>query len=148
MEQTNKVNKAVIYARVSTEEQAEKEISIPSQIDLCKKYAEQNGIEIVNIYVDAGKSGRSDERKAFQTLILEAKKEHQPFDAILVYNYSRFSRNEMDSLVYEQLLDRKGIRLISITQPLPEDNAIRILVRGIFRVIDSMVCSQCFTGSA
>ena len=128
--------RAVIYARVSTEEQAQKELSIPSQIELCKNFAIQNNIEIVDIFVDAGKTGTNTEREAFQELIIQSKKTPPPFNAILVYNYSRFSRNELDSIVYEELLDRQKIKLISITQPLPEDNAIRGLVRGIFRVID------------
>ncbi|GEM_PF-6340662 len=129
--------RAVIYARVSTEEQAQKELSIPSQIEICKKFAVQNGYEVIDIFIDAGKSGTTSEREAFQELIAQAKKKPPPFNAILVYNYSRFSRNEMDSIVYEELLDRQHIKLISVTQPLPEDNAIRGLVRGIFRVIDN-----------
>lgn len=129
--------RAVIYARVSTEEQANKELSIPSQVELCKQYAVNNGIEIVNIFVDAGKSGTTSEREAFQELISQCKQSLPPFEAILVYNYARFSRNELDSIVYEELLERNNIKLISITQPLPEDSAIRTLVRGIFRVIDT-----------
>ena len=129
--------RAVIYARVSTEEQAQRELSIPSQIDICRKFAVQNGYEVVDVFIDAGKSGTTSERESFQELISQAKKKPPPFNAILVYNYSRFSRNEMDSIVYEELLDRQNIKLISITQPLPEDNAIRGLVRGIFRVIDN-----------
>ena len=129
--------RAVIYARVSTEEQAQRELSIPSQIDICKKFATQNGYEVIDIFIDAGKSGTTSEREAFQELIAQAKKKPPPFNAILVYNYSRFSRNEMDSIVYEELLERQNIKLISVTQPLPEDNAIRGLVRGIFRVIDN-----------
>lgn len=129
--------RAVIYARVSTEEQAIKELSIPSQIELCKQYALQNGIEIANIFIDAGKSGTTIEREAFQELIALCKQSPPPLDAILVYNYARFSRNEMDSIVYEELLERNNIKLISITQPLPEDTAIKTLVRGIFRVIDT-----------
>ena len=44
--------KAALYARVSTEEQAKEGYSIAAQISEIRKYAEQNGLEIVDEYVD------------------------------------------------------------------------------------------------
>ena len=45
--------KAVIYARVSSDEQQKEGFSIPAQIDLLKSYAEKNNIEVVKVYEES-----------------------------------------------------------------------------------------------
>ena len=40
------MKRAVLYARVSTDEQAEKGYSLSSQIEACRKYAEGHGFSI------------------------------------------------------------------------------------------------------
>jgi DNA invertase Pin-like site-specific DNA recombinase len=42
--------KAVIYARVSSDEQQKEGFSIPAQIELLESYAKKNNIEVVKIY--------------------------------------------------------------------------------------------------
>ena len=41
--------RAVLYARVSTDEQADKGYSLPSQIKSCREYAAKHGLEVVAI---------------------------------------------------------------------------------------------------
>lgn len=65
---------AVLYARVSTEEQASRDNSIPAQIKAIKQFAAKNGLYIVNEYVDEGKSARTEDRPQFQQMISDAKK--------------------------------------------------------------------------
>ena len=48
-------NKAVIYARYSSNSQ--KEQSIEGQIRICTEYAERNGLNIVDTYIDRALSG-------------------------------------------------------------------------------------------
>lgn len=57
--------KAVIYARVSTEEQLES-WSVPAQVRECESYCQQKGWQLGDIYREEGKSARSDsiEKKA------------------------------------------------------------------------------------
>ncbi len=55
---TNKPIKVAIYARVSTEEQAEQGYSIDAQLDTLRDYCRRNGKEIYDEYVDAGISGK------------------------------------------------------------------------------------------
>lgn len=115
---------AALYIRVSTEDQTE--YSPDSQIKLCYKYAKEHNITILenHIYRDDGISGRSiDKRLEFQRMIANAKKKPKPFDIILVYDFSRFARNRQDSIIYKALLRKQlGIDIISITQPLSNDN--------------------------
>ena len=55
----NNKTKAVLYARVSTEEQATEGYSINAQKELLYEYANKNNIEIIEEYIDEGKSGKS-----------------------------------------------------------------------------------------
>lgn len=58
-----------IYVRVSTQEQAQKGMSIDEQLDTLRRFAEYRGFEIVGEYVDRGFSGGSDKRPQFMTLM-------------------------------------------------------------------------------
>ena len=48
---------------------------------------------------------------------LSKSKEH-PFDVILVWKYSRFARNQEESIVYKSLLKKNNVEVISISEPL------------------------------
>lgn len=60
----NNMKGAVIYARYSCERQTEQ--SIEGQLRECYKYAEQNGLTIINEYIDRAMTGTNDNRPAFQ----------------------------------------------------------------------------------
>ncbi len=89
-----------IYARVSTEEQAERDLSIPFQLERCRYHAQGNGWDIVKEFVDAGESARTDKRHDFQRMIAAAR--CKEFDIILVHKLDRFARNDYDFIVYEK----------------------------------------------
>jgi Site-specific recombinases, DNA invertase Pin homologs len=61
--------KVAIYARVSTEGQAEEEVPINGQIDECRKFATSKGWEVTEVFTDAGFSGRTDDRPSFRRMI-------------------------------------------------------------------------------
>ena len=44
--------RAVIYCRVSTDEQAEKGYSLPVQLVACQKYAQGNGFQVVSEFCE------------------------------------------------------------------------------------------------
>ena len=70
----NELKKVVIYARVSSERQAEKDLSIPAQIKALKKFAMDRGWEVISEYIDEAESARTANRPAFQEMIEAAKK--------------------------------------------------------------------------
>ena len=78
---------AVVYARYSSEKQNDQ--SIEGQLDICQKYAAQNGLEIVDTYIDRAMSGTNDQRPAFQQMLADCAKP-VPWDIILVYAIDRF----------------------------------------------------------
>lgn len=110
--------KAIVYARVSTQKQAEKEISIPAQIELAKKYAQENDIEIVKIFADEGISGTVSNRPAFQEAIQFCKEEKIPI--FLVYDTSRFSRDRIDAAFYKRQLRKHGTEVVYFGIPIPK----------------------------
>ncbi len=65
--------KAVLYARVSSEKQAEKDLSIPAQLKAMQKYAIKRGWDVVREFVDEAESARTANRPAFQEMITLAK---------------------------------------------------------------------------
>ena len=127
--------RVVLYARVSSEKQAEKDLSIPAQLKALRKYALQRNWEIITEYVDKAESARSASRPGFQEMITAAKKKEKSFDIILVWKLSRFPRNREDSIIYKSLLRKRGISLISINEQI-DDSAAGKLLEGMIEVID------------
>lgn len=87
------------YIRVSTDKQ--EELSPNAQKRLILDYAKKNDIIISSsdIYMENGISGRkAAKRPAFQEMIAKAKSKEHPYDVILVWKYSRFARNQEESL--------------------------------------------------
>ena len=127
--------KVALYARVSSDQQAEKNNSIPSQLRLLNEYALKHNMTVYKEYVDEGESALSVNRPAFLEMITETKKKFPPFQAILVWKLSRFARNRQDSIVYKAMLKKRGIDVISISEPI--DNTPQgQLMEGMIEVID------------
>ena len=107
----------VIYARYSSSSQREE--SIEGQIDACKKYAAQNGMTIINEYIDRAASARNDNRPQFQKMIEDS--DSGQFEIVLVYQFDRFARNRLDSILNKRTLMENGVRVISATEPISDD---------------------------
>jgi len=127
--------KVAIYARVSSDQQAEKNNSIPSQIRLLHEYADKHNMTIHQEYVDEGESALSVNRPAFMQMITDAKKHVSPFQAILVWKLSRFARNRQDSIVYKSMLKKHNIDVVSISEPIDATPQGQ-LMEGMIEVID------------
>ena len=112
---------AAAYLRVSTERQDE--YSLDSQLKLIRDYAAKNDYIVPDefIFVDDGISGRSAKKRTqFQNMVGWAKEKDRPFEAILVWKFSRFARNQEESIVYKSMLSRCGVSVVSISEPLAE----------------------------
>lgn len=114
---------AACYIRVSTDKQ--EELSPASQLKEIRKWAKDNGYILTDDYIfmeNEGISGRkADKRLEFQRMIATAKVKPKPFDAIIVWKFSRFARNQEESTFYKGLLRKKlGIDVISISEPVIE----------------------------
>ena len=68
-------------------------------------------------------------------MIDEGSKPKAPFDVILVWKFSRFTRKREHAVAFKSQLRRKGIRVVSITEQA-EDNATGRLLEGIIESVD------------
>ena len=94
----------VIYARYSSDNQQ----SIEGQLRECKVFAEKNGIQIIDTYIDRAMSAKTDNRPDFQKMIKDSAK--QQFETVIVWKLDRFARNRYDSAHYN---GRNQKRIIS-----------------------------------
>ena len=100
-----------IYARVSTAEQKKKDISIPVQLEACRRYCVDHDYNVLGTYVDNGYSASSiKKRKEFQRMIEEVRRD----EYILFTRLDRFSRNILDANKIVETLDQKNVSIVSI----------------------------------
>lgn len=107
--------KCILYPRVSTEMQVEG-YSLDGQKTSLKRFAEREEMQIVGIYEDAGKSGKSIEgRPAFKRMLSDIQ-EGLDVDYVLVYKLSRFGRNAADILNSLEFIQSYGVNLLCIEE--------------------------------
>ena len=119
--ETELLNIGAAYVRVSDERQDE--YSPDSQLKKIREFAEKEGYLIPDEYVfyDDGISGKSvRKRESFNHMVALAKEKTHPFDKIYVWKFSRFCRNQEESIVYKSLLQKVGVSVKSVSEPLPE----------------------------
>jgi DNA invertase Pin-like site-specific DNA recombinase len=124
------MKKGVLYARYSSERQNEQ--SIAGQVDVCRKWAADNDIEIMHIYHDEALSGKTDKRPDFQRMIKDAKS--SKFDYIVVYKLDRFARNRYDSAIYKAQLKKYNVRIMSAMENIadgPEGIILESVLEGM-----------------
>ena len=106
----------VIYARYSSDNQREE--SIEGQLRECKVFAEKNGIQIIDTYIDRAMSAKTDNRPDFQKMIKDSAK--QQFETVIVWKLDRFARNRYDSAHYKSILKRNNVRVLSATEVISQ----------------------------
>ena len=126
---------AALYIRVSTEDQAE--LSPDAQKRLLLDYAKKNDIIVPGDFVfTESVSGRhAQKRPEFQKMIAMAKQPSHPIDAILVWKFSRFARNQEESIVYKSMLKKDQVDVISVSEPLV-DGPFGTLIERIIEWMD------------
>lgn len=125
------------YVRVSTDSQ--EEYSPDSQIKLIRDYAKREGYVIPDEYIfrDDGISGKSAEKRPdFLRMIATAKSESHPFDTIFVWKFSRFARNQEESIVYKNLLKKHGVTVKSVSEPSIDDSPFSGLIESVISWMD------------
>ena len=104
--------KAAIYARYSTDNQNPDTIEV--QVDKCAEYAANHGIEIVDIFADEAVSGMKSQRPELARFF--ACLAQKQFNAVLIYDQSRFSRDIVDWFTFRRAVQDNNAQLISVTQ--------------------------------
>ncbi|MBN1937118.1 MAG: recombinase family protein, partial [Anaerolineae bacterium] len=105
--------RAAIYWRYSKSEQSI--YSEAAQIRACQEFAAARGLAVVEVYGDAGETGKFIKNRAnFQALLADALAGR--FDVIIVHKLDRFSRNLIDTLLTLDELDKHQVTLASVTE--------------------------------
>src|SRR3984885_3548004 len=128
--------RAAAYVRMSTDLQ---KYSTDNQFEAIRRYAEQRGFEISQIYEDSGRSGlKVDGRDGIQRLMKDVQSPTRDFEAILVYDVSRWGRfqDADEGAYYEHLCSRAGIRVHYCEEQFDNDGSIgSILLKNVKRVM-------------
>lgn len=126
--------RVVIYARVSTEHEAQLS-ALENQIDWYKPIlAARPEWELVGQYVDEGITGTSAEKRPqFMQMIADAMQ--RKFDLIITREVARFARNTVDTLQYTRKLKEKGVEVFFINdniKTMDGDGELRLTLMATF----------------
>ena len=121
---------AVIYLRVSTKEQAEKDgdpegYSIPAQRDACRRRALSLGANVIAEFADKGESAKTSDRPALQAMLDRVAK--GDIDFVIVHKVDRLARNRADDVQITLALKTAGVQLVSVTENIDETPSGRLL---------------------
>ena len=138
------LGKAVIYLRVSTEEQVDN-YSLETQENICKKEAERMKIEITRVFREEGRSAKTiTGRPALVEMLEYCRKNKKEIGIVIVYRLDRISRQTADYLAIRKKLAECEITLISATEPTgdsPTEKFVETMLAG-FAQMDNDVRSE------
>jgi site-specific DNA recombinase len=116
-----RVRKAIIYIRVSTQEQLLNH-SLDTQERACREYCRREGWQVSQVYRERGESAKTMQRTAL-TELLEFCKKHARKDgvgALVVYKVDRLARDAFDHHIIRYELQKSGVILRSVQEPIDE----------------------------
>lgn len=114
------MTKAIGYIRVSTEQQADEGVSLAAQKAKIAAWCEVNDYQLADVFVDAGISGKSmDKRQGLRDALAAVKKG----GVLVVYSLSRLARSTKDTLAISEQLDKAGADLVSLSEKIDTTGA-------------------------
>ena len=103
--------RAFAWARVSSDQQAERGETITEQLRQIREHAKRHDIEIMDEFQEVASAFQRDEKRVqFHRMIEEAKR-RRDVNAILVHDLSRFSRVSLKSQLLTRDLEAAGVRV-------------------------------------
>ena len=101
---------AALYARASSDRQ-DVDLSVSAQLRALKDYAKANDYSVAREYVDEAESGRVADRPQFREMIEEGSQPKAPFEVILVWKFSRFTRKREHAVAFKSMLLAQGVQV-------------------------------------
>jgi site-specific DNA recombinase len=124
---------AVGYIRVSTSEQAAEGVSLEAQRAKIEAYAALNGLELADVFTDAGISGKAaDNRPGLQAALAKVCSEK---GTLVCYSLSRLARSTADTLAIAEQLDKADADLASISEKIDTSTAAGKMVFRMLAVL-------------
>jgi site-specific DNA recombinase len=127
-----RTNKAVIYTRVSTDDQATKGYSLIDQEEILRKACAHDGVEIVEHFQDDGYSAKTfHHRPGFQRMLGMLKSHQLMIDRFYVVRWDRFSRNIEESYIMIRELRSLGVEVRCLEETLDSSDPASVLLRAL-----------------
>ena len=125
--------KAVIWTRVSSEEQFKHNNSIDTQLAACYNYCDSINKEVKCEFGGTFESAKTAGDKFLD--MVGAVLNDSEVDTIVVYDYDRFSRNMSEGLAYKGQLNRSGVTIVSVNQPVDKSNTLAEHIEAILLIV-------------
>jgi site-specific DNA recombinase len=125
------MKKAILYVRVSTDEQAATGFSIRHQKEQLLNYCKQKDIEVLEMFTE-DYSAKTFNRPEYKKLFEYAKKNKKEVDFLLFTKWDRFSRNAFESYGEMAKFKKLEISPIALEQPIDTENPEELLMQAIF----------------
>lgn len=113
------MGEAVIYVRVSDSRQVDN-TSLEAQERICRSWCQTNGLEVDQVFTDAGESAKTADRTEFQRMFAYLRRTRGKITHVVVYKLDRFARSIEDSAVYGHYLKGYGVSLRSATEAITD----------------------------
>jgi site-specific DNA recombinase len=123
-----RVNRAVIYCRVSTRNQGESGLSLDHQLNRCRSYCKAQDWQIIEEYSDVA-SGKDLDRPEMQRLLLSANKNE--FDVVVSLKLDRLSRVPLDFYTLFEDLGEIDVGLAVVEDNIDTTTAVGRMLVGI-----------------
>ncbi len=118
-----------IYVRVSTDEQRDNGYSIDSQLRMIKEYCDKNQYDIVDVYNDAGHSGKDLMRPDMQRLLKDIKSHR--IEKIIAIKVDRLTRNNYDGFWLLNYCEEHDVKIELILEPYDVSTANGEMIFGM-----------------
>jgi len=130
-------NISISYNRVSSKDQMENGNSLSWQNEQMDLFALKNNYQIKAQYGGTFESAKTDERKEFQRMLAEIRKDHSIAN-VLVYSYDRFSRSGANGIFLLENLRKLGVRIIAITQEVDSFTPTGMFQENLYMLISKL----------
>jgi site-specific DNA recombinase len=125
--------KTIGYARVSTDKQADRGVSLEAQTEKIRAMAVVHSAELADIIVEAGESAKSLNRPGMQRLL--ALVDSAAVNAVIIAKLDRLTRSVKDLCELLERFERRGVALISVAESLDTSSAAGRLVINIMTAV-------------
>jgi site-specific DNA recombinase len=125
--------RAIGYIRVSTEQQADRGVSLAAQRERVRAMATVQGADLIDVVVDGGESAKSMNRPGLQRVL--ALVNSGKVQAVIVAKLDRLTRSVKDLCALLELLEKRGVALVSVAESLDTGSAAGRLVITIMGAV-------------
>jgi site-specific DNA recombinase len=128
-----KANTAVGYIRVSTELQAEKGLSLEAQTEKIKAMAQVEGVDLLDVVVDAGKSAKNLEREGM--IRLRELLKSRAVKVVIIAKLDRLTRSIRDLAELLEEFQNLDVGLVSVAEKLDTASASGRMVLNVMMAV-------------